>query len=67
VKVLAVYDNPTVLVAGYNASTVIVAGYDDHSVLDLVAHFLGIATHHNDNAVPTSIAALEVISGAKDI
>lgn len=27
---------------------------DDPAVLDLVAHFLGIATHDNINAAPTS-------------
>lgn len=32
---------------------------DDHAVLDLVAHFLGIATHDNENAAPSSIAAGE--------
>ncbi len=54
-KVLAVYDDPTVLVSGY----------DDQIVLDLVAHFLGIATHDNDNAAPSAIAVLEVISEAE--
>tara|TARA_R110002124_G_C8697214_1_gene493634 strand:+ start:132 stop:353 length:222 start_codon:yes stop_codon:yes gene_type:complete len=51
-KVLVVYDDPSVLIAGY----------DDPTVMDLVAHFLGIATHHNDNAAPLAIAALKVVS-----
>ncbi len=51
-KVLAVYDDPTVLVSGY----------DDQIVLDLVAHFLGIASHDNNNAAPAAVAVLEVIS-----
>jgi hypothetical protein len=41
---------------------VMVTGDDDLTVLDLVAHFLGIAMHHNDNKAPSAIAALEVIS-----
>lgn len=41
--------------------------YDDPMVLDLVAHFLGIVTHHNDNAVPSAIAALEVSPEAEDV
>ena len=53
-KVLAVYDDPTVLVSGY----------DDQIVLDLVAHFLGIAAHDNDNVAPSPIAVLEVTSKA---
>ncbi|MBY6201414.1 response regulator [Maritalea mobilis] len=39
---------------------------DDPIALDLVAHFLGIATHHNVNAAPSAVAALEAISDAKD-
>lgn len=54
-KVFSVCDDPTVLVFGY----------DDQIVLDLVAHFLGIAAHDNDNAAPSSIAVLEVISKAE--
>lgn len=56
-KVLAGFDDPTVLVAGY----------DDPTALDLVAHFIGIAMHHNDNAAPSAIAELKVISGAEDV
>ena len=37
--------------------------YDDPTVLDLVAHFLGIATHHNDNAAPSAIAVPFGVSG----
>jgi len=37
-----------------NDPAVQVAGFDGGAVLDLVAHFLGIATHHNDNAEPGS-------------
>lgn len=66
-KVLANYDNPPVLVAGSNDHTIIVADYDDPSVLDLVAHFLGIAMHHNVNEAPSSIAAIKVTSGVKDV
>ena len=56
-RVLVVYDDPMVLVEGY----------DDPMALYLVAHFLGIATHHNDNAAPSAIPAIEAISGAKDV
>lgn len=28
----------------------------DEAVLELVVHFLGIATHHNINAAPSSVA-----------
>jgi hypothetical protein len=56
-EVLTVYGDPTVLLAGY----------DDPAALDLVAHFLGIATHNNDNAAPKANAAFEVISGEGDI
>ncbi len=45
----------------------VLAGYDDPTALDLVAHFLGIAMHHNDNAAPSAIPALEVISRAEDV
>ncbi len=55
------------VLAFYNDPGVLVTGYDDPTVLDFVAHFLGIATHHNDNAAPSAIAALEVISGAEDV
>lgn len=55
-KVVTVYDNPTWRMAGY----------DELIVLDLVAHFLGIATHHNDNSAPSPIAALEFITGVED-
>lgn len=30
--------------------------YDDPLMLDLVAHFLGIALHQNDNACPTALS-----------
>ncbi len=30
---------------------------NDPMVLNLVAHFLGIAEHHNDNAAPSSVKA----------
>jgi hypothetical protein len=39
---------------------------DDQAALDLVAHFLGIATHDNDNVAPSATAALEAISEAED-
>jgi len=42
--------------------------YDDPIVMDLVAHFLGIATHHNDNVAPSAILApieLERLAGLK--
>lgn len=55
-KVVTVYDNPTWRMAGY----------DELIVLELVAHFLGIATHHNDNSAPSPIAALEFITGVED-
>lgn len=32
-------------------------GFDDPTALDLVAHFLGIAVHHNDNVAPSAISA----------
>ena len=30
---------------------------NDHAMLDLVSHFLGIATHHNINAAPSATVA----------
>lgn len=38
---------------------------DDPAVLDLVVHFLGIATHHNVNAAPSEEAP-EVNSRAEE-
>lgn len=39
-----------------------VFGIDDgQAVVDLVAHFLGIATHHNVNAAPSAKAALKAV------
>jgi len=39
-----------------------VLGIDDgQAVVDLVAHFLGIATHHNVNAAPAAKAALRAV------
>ena len=35
---------------------------DDGATLDLVAHFLGIATHHNVNAAPAATAAVKANS-----
>lgn len=32
--------------------------YNDEAVLDLVAHFLGIATHDNINAAPSGLERL---------
>ena len=32
--------------------------HDDHAVMDLVAHFLGIATHDNINAPPSGMARM---------
>lgn len=46
----------------YEDLTVPIAGYDDPLVLELVAHFLGIATHHNKNAAPSPSSRLQVIS-----
>lgn len=40
---------------------------DDQAMLDLLVHFLGIATHHNVNAAPSATAALKVISEAEDL
>jgi DNA-binding NtrC family response regulator len=40
---------------------------DDQAILDLVVHFLGIATHHNVNAAPTATAALKAISETEDL
>ncbi|MEM5477375.1 hypothetical protein [Pacificibacter sp. AS14] len=51
----------------FNDSTVSFAEDDDSAVLDLVAHFLGIATYDNDNNAPTAITALEVISKTMDV
>lgn len=34
--------------------------HDDHAILDLVMHFLGIATHHNVNAAPSPVTALKL-------
>lgn len=65
-KVLTAHENPSVLVAGYDGPTAVVADYDDASVLDLVAHFLGIAVHHNVNAAPSSIVAIKVMTGERD-
>lgn len=56
----------TVLVT-FNDSTVLFAEDDDSAVLDLVAHFLGIATYHNDNNAPNAIGALKVTSKTVDI
>jgi hypothetical protein len=39
---------------------VIITGPDCRTVLDLVAHFLGIAVHHNDNAIPSAIVAMRL-------
>jgi hypothetical protein len=50
----------------YEDLTVPIAGYDDPLVLELVAHFLGIATHHNKNAAPSASARLHVISKTHD-
>lgn len=32
----------------------------DEAVLDLVAHYLGIAVHHNINAAPSTVSKQEV-------
>jgi hypothetical protein len=48
----------------FDESMVMFAKDDDSAVLDLVAHFLGMATHHNVNSAPSAITALEVISRA---
>ncbi len=42
----------------------VVEVYDDLAVLDLVAHFLGIATHHNINAAPSAAPRLVVVTEA---
>lgn len=44
----------------------VLAVNDDQAVLDLVVHFLGIATHHNINAAPSSKAVFEVISETEE-
>ncbi|MBU2935037.1 MULTISPECIES: hypothetical protein [Pacificibacter] len=51
----------------FNDSTVLFAEDDDSAVLDLVAHFLGIATYHNDNNAPTAIPALKVTAKTVDV
>lgn len=40
----------------------VLAFEDDGATLDLVAHFLGIATHHNVNAAPAATAAFKANS-----
>lgn len=40
---------------------------DDQAILDLVAHFLGIATYHNVNAAPSVAATLKAISETEDL
>ena len=40
----------------------VLAFEDDGATLDLVAHFLGIATHHNVNAAPAATAAFKAKS-----
>lgn len=40
---------------------IVLAVNDDHAVMDLVAHFLGIVTHHNINAAPSKKVALEIV------
>jgi hypothetical protein len=51
----------------YDDTTVQIDGDDDQAIMmDLVAHFLGIAIHHNDNTIPSEIAALDAISGVED-
>jgi hypothetical protein len=57
-KVFAGYADPKELVSRFDDRIVLLTGFDDPMVLDLVAHFLCIATHHNDNAAPSEIAAL---------
>lgn len=37
------------------------AYYGDRVMMDLVAHFLGIATHHNINAAPSMAPVLAVL------
>ena len=37
---------------------------DDPAVLDLVVHFLGLATHHNVNAAPSATIAPKTVSEA---
>jgi len=32
----------------------------DEAVLELVAHFLGVATHHNINAAPSTVSTQEM-------
>ncbi|GEM_PF-6273722 len=51
----------------YDDPKVPLPSYDNPIMLDLVAHFLGIATHHNDNCAPSTDAALDVISSTQDI
>lgn len=46
-RVFVVFDDPKVQVAGNN----------DPLALDLVAHFLGIASHDNDNVAPEVMVA----------
>lgn len=37
----------------------------DEAVLELVVHFLGIATHHNINAAPSTVSTQEINTSAE--
>ncbi|MGJ8612453.1 MAG: hypothetical protein ACSHWY_15230 [Octadecabacter sp.] len=58
-KVVSFYNDPTAPAVGQ------IEDWGGPAALDLVAHFLGIATHHNDNAVPCASAPpeLTVVAG----
>ena len=45
---------------------IVLAIEQDLAVLDLVEHFLGIATHHNVNAAPSKRSLIKVIYEADD-
>jgi hypothetical protein len=38
----------------------VLAFHRDEAVLELLVHFLGIATHHNINAAPSKVSTDEV-------
>jgi len=45
----------------------VVSVNDYQAILDLVEHYLGIATHHNINASPSEQAAKEVFKKAEGL
>ena len=45
---------------------IVLAIEQDLAVLDLVEHFLGIATHHNTNAAPSKRSLIKVVYEVDD-